>query len=194
MESTYCRTVATANWRPGIVAALIAALTVADAGAADGYFDGAWPKGVGGGRITLTPGQASNVGNDIAFRADGSMIIALATSDTEIDFSGGILVAGYAQLANGPENYSPFVVVRLLPDDGSIDTTLGIGGKSFGLFNPSDVAASAFRPALARGARLMLVGTSTPPANSLTPSVGLGRLYTDLVFWGGFEPPTNDSN
>ena len=84
--------------------------------------------------------------------------------------------------------------MRLLPDDGSLDATFGIGGKSFGLFSSSDVAGSAFRPAFAPGARLMLVGTSTPPANSLTPLVGLGRLYTDLVFWGGFELPTNDSN
>ena len=146
-----------------------------------------------GAGYSTSPAGTALIGFGAAVGA-GWSDISDAAQGLALQSDGRIVVAGYAQLSNGAKNYNPFVVVRLLPDDGAIDTTFGITGKSFGLFSSSDVAASAFRPAFAPGARLMLVGTSTPPANSLTPSVGLGRLYTDLLFWGGFEPPSNDSN
>jgi hypothetical protein len=40
----------------------------------------------------------------------------------------------------------------------------------------------------------MVAGYDQPSYTATTADAGLARLNIDLIFWGGFEPPTDESN
>lgn len=97
-----------------------------------------------------------------------------------LDSAGRILVAGQCQIG---QNY--FLLTRLFGDDGSLDTSFGIAGHSYGYFSASSTSDRAFDLTLDHGGRPIVVGDSYPYGGK--EQAGVARLTYDLIYSSDFE-------
>jgi uncharacterized delta-60 repeat protein len=98
-----------------------------------------------------------------------------------IDSAGRILASGSCAsiFGTGPAN-TTFLVIRLHGDDGSLDTSFGIGGFAYGHFAASSLNDYAFAIAMDAGGRPVIAGQSDV-------RVGVARLGYDLIFTNDME-------
>lgn len=129
-----------------------------------------------------------------------SGIIAGATQDLDVEArgvsirsDGRIVIAGFATEVFSSTQATYFGAARLLPDDGALDLTFGISGRSYGLYVAGGGASYAQALGFAPGNHLMVAGPQYAAGTSATADAGLARLTTDLIFSSGFSPPTNSS-
>ncbi|MGH8042733.1 MAG: hypothetical protein ACREPN_11890 [Rudaea sp.] len=161
---------------------MMVARLLADGSAFDTAFDGisggvfGTPAGTG---LLDFSGLVAGAGNndsarDIAIQSDGRIVLVGVigtTSSTDL-----------------------FGEARLNPDDGSYDNNFAVAGRDYGWFGVAgDYIALASAIAFAPGNHMMVVGSELATTTS-NAQIGIGRLTTDLIFCGPFEPPTNQSN
>lgn len=102
-------------------------------------------------------------------------------SSLAMDSAGRIIAAGYCSTSD--RDY--FFVERLFGDNGALDTSFGVGGRSFGAFDGSGVADHAFTVVFDSGGRPVL-GGSTTDSTGLSRA-GVARLTYDLIFTNNLE-------
>jgi uncharacterized delta-60 repeat protein len=100
----------------------------------------------------------------------------LAANDFTIDSAGRILVAGYCDAS--------FLVERIRGDQGILDTSFGIAGRSHGSYNDLSTSNTAWAVTLDAGGRPLVGGESALPGALYA---ALGRLTYDLIFTNNFE-------
>ena len=99
-----------------------------------------------------------------------------------IDSAGRILVAGECD-TSGP---TVFLVARLRGDHGTLDTSFGIGGYSYGAFDATSTYDSAKDIIFDGGGQPVVSGFSFPAPGS-TQRAGVARLTYDLIYTNNFE-------
>jgi uncharacterized delta-60 repeat protein len=164
----------------------LAARVLADGSALDSAFGG-----VGAGYTGTQSGAALIGFSSILSNAQD---LDVEAHDVAIQSDGRIVLVGYAHEVISSADHVYFGVTRLLPDDGSLDPSFGINGRALGTFGAVDDSSYGYAAGFAPGNHLMLTGFDMPSYSATTSVAGLARLNTDLVFWGGFEAPTNSSN
>ena len=111
-----------------------------------------------------------------------------------VQSDGRIVAVGQASVTDGTNVYTYFGVARLMPDDGTLDTSFGFNGQSYGTFGTGSDTASGHAVVFAPGNRMMIAGYGADSASATTTDAGVAQLVEDLIFFGGFETPTNASN
>ena len=165
---------------------LMATRVLADGSAVDATFGGA-ANGYGS-----TPAGTALIGfADICGSASDYLDGAFATS---IQSDGRIVLVGQANVGDGSNFYQYFTLARLLPDHGTLDSTFGAGGRSCGTFGATGDVSGAAAGGFAAGNHLMVTGYDQANSSATSGAAGLARITIDLVFWGGFEAPTDTSN
>ncbi len=117
-----------------------------------------------------------------------------AAFDIAMQSDGRIVVTGQAAVADSMNTYNYFGVARLMPDNGALDPSFGISGRAYGTFGASNDIADGRAIAFTPNGLLMIAGSGADSSASTTSDVGIAQLGVDLIFFAGFEPPTNMSN
>jgi len=99
-----------------------------------------------------------------------------------LDSAGRILVAG---VCNVSVSEQVFLVARLNGVDGSLDTSFGVNGFSYGAFDTSSTSDEAIDIVIGSGGRPTVVGVSKPTGG--TQRAGVARLTYDLIYTNNFE-------
>lgn len=99
-----------------------------------------------------------------------------------VDSAGRILAAGPCGGSGG----TVFLVVRLRGDHGTLDTSFGIGGYSYGAFDATSTFDVANDIVFDGAGQPIVVGYSYPSPGSITRA-GVARLTYDLIYTNNFE-------
>jgi len=110
----------------------------------------------------------------------GSCATQGAALGVAVDSAGRILVAGYCDILNNGTPVTVFLVERLHGDDGSLDTSFGINGMSFGAFDTLNESSYGVAVAFDASGHPIIGGRSGVKA-------GVARLTYDLAFTNDFE-------
>jgi uncharacterized delta-60 repeat protein len=164
----------------------LAARILADGSSLDAGFGGL------GAGYTGTPSGAALIGFSAILSS--AQDLDVQARDVAIQSDGRIVVVGYANEVIDSSNHVYFGVARLLPDVGALDLSFGISGRGLGTFGVTTDSSYGQAAGFAPGNHLMVAGYDQPSYTATTADAGLARLNTDLIFWGGFEAPTDNSN
>ena len=167
--------------------AYLVARVLADGSGVDIAFAGTAQNYAGSVQGAALFGFAPTVG--LGTSEQGSDAFDIATQS-----DGRIVVTGQAAVADSMNTYNYFGVARLMPDNGALDASFGISGRAYGTFGASTDIAGGRAVAIAPGGLLMVAGSGADSPTSTTSDVGIAQLGVDLIFFGGFESPTNMSN
>lgn len=137
-----------------------------------------------GGDISGIPDTAF-ADHGVAFQRFASFCTYAASSHAlALDSADRILVAGQCNTSSGEY----FFLERLHGDDGSLDTTFGISGHSYGRFSATSPINIALDAAFDASGRPVIAGYTEP---NDTEQAGVARLTYDLIFTNNMEsaPP-----
>ena len=116
----------------------------------------------------------------LSTQSPGSCEVQGSAWGVAVDSAGRILVVGSCDILNNGSPVSVFLVERLHGDDGSLDTSFGANGFSFGAFNTLSEASYGHTVAFDASGHPIIGGRSALKA-------GVARLTYDLAFTNDFE-------
>jgi uncharacterized delta-60 repeat protein len=116
----------------------------------------------------------------VSTQSIGSCVVQGSASGVAVDSAGRILVAGFCDILNNGTPVTVFLVERLHGDDGSLDTSFGVNGFTFGAFDTLSQASYGNAVAFDASGHPIIGGRSGLKA-------GVARLTYDLAFTNDFE-------
>jgi len=116
----------------------------------------------------------------LSTRSTASCVAQGSAEGVAVDSAGRILVAGYCDILNNGTPVTVFLVERLHGDDGSLDTSFGVNGISFGAFDTLNESSYGVAVAFDASGHPIIGGRSDSKA-------GVARLTYDLAFTNDFE-------